>query len=142
MAIETNLNVAPYYDNFDSDANYHKILFRPGVALQNRELLDIQNLSQQQIERFANHVFKNGTIVEGVNFEFIPKYDFVKILDTQVGGIPAVPSDYVNLMAKNSSNVIAQIVNYKDGFESLDPETNYLYLRYINSGDTYELSSF
>ena len=85
MAIETNLNVAPYYDNFDSDANYHKILFRPGVALQNRELLDIQNLSQQQIERFANHVFKNGTIVEGVNFEFIPKYDFhVDIKDRKI----------------------------------------------------------
>lgn len=142
MAIETNLNVAPYYDNFDADKNYHKILFRPGVALQNRELLDIQNLSQQQVERFANHVFKNGTIVEGVNFEFIPKYDYVKILDTLVSGSPAVPSDYVNLMAKNSSNVIAQIVNYKSGFESLDPETNYLFLRYINSGNTFDKSSF
>jgi hypothetical protein len=142
MAIETNLNVAPYYDNFDEDKNFHKILFRPGVALQNRELLDLQNLSQQQIERFASHVFKNGTIVEGVNFEFNPKYDYVKILDTQVGGVPAAPAEYINLMAKNSSNVIAQIVNFKTGFESLDPDTNYLFLRYINSGNTFNISSF
>ena len=34
----TNLNVAPYYDDFDKEDNFHRVLFRPGFAIQGREL--------------------------------------------------------------------------------------------------------
>ena len=36
MAI--NFNTEPYYDDFDQDKNFHRILFRPGYAVQAREL--------------------------------------------------------------------------------------------------------
>ena len=42
MAQKTNLNAAPYYDDFDADKNYHRILFRPGYAVQARELTQLQ----------------------------------------------------------------------------------------------------
>ena len=56
---------SPYYDDFDENKNYHRILFRPGYAVQARELTQLQTVMQNQIERFGNHIFKNGSIVLG-----------------------------------------------------------------------------
>ena len=38
MPINTDLNVTPYYDDFDEDKKFHKVLFRPSVPIQAREL--------------------------------------------------------------------------------------------------------
>ena len=38
MSQITNLNVAPYYDDFDPTDNYHRVLFKPGYPVQAREL--------------------------------------------------------------------------------------------------------
>jgi len=142
MSIETNLNVAPYFDDYTDNSNYYKILFRPGVSVQARELTQIQDILQTQVERFGNHVFKSGTIVSGVNFQFYPAYSYVKLLDNQADGQPAIPTEYVNYYAKNTANVQAKIINAKQGLQSTDPDTNYLYLNYINSGDSALETSF
>ena len=36
MAQKTDLNVAPYYDDFDTTDNFNRVLFRPGFAVQAR----------------------------------------------------------------------------------------------------------
>ena len=59
----TNLNVAPYYDDFDKDDNFHRVLFRPGFAIQARELTTLQSILQNQVERFGRHMFKEGSMV-------------------------------------------------------------------------------
>ena len=142
MSIETNLNVTPFFNDYDKDKEYYKVLFRPGVSVQARELTQIQDILQNQVESFGNHVFKSGTIVSGVNFQFYPNYSYAKILDTQIDGQPTAVSSYMNLYAKNSSNLQAKIINYKAGYQSTDPEMNYLYFKYINSGDSGEEGSF
>ena len=38
MAQSTNLNVSPYFDDFNADDNYYKVLFKPGLPVQAREL--------------------------------------------------------------------------------------------------------
>ena len=38
MPQKTNLNVNPYYEDFDASKNFYKILFRPGYSIQGREL--------------------------------------------------------------------------------------------------------
>ena len=43
MSQKTNLNVSPYFDDFDKDKNFQNILFRPGYALQAREMSQIQS---------------------------------------------------------------------------------------------------
>ena len=53
MAQKTDLNVAPYYDDFDSTDNFHKVLFRPGFAVQARELTQLQSILQNQIEKIS-----------------------------------------------------------------------------------------
>ena len=36
MPQQTNLNVSPYFDDFDSANDYHKVLFKPGYPIQAR----------------------------------------------------------------------------------------------------------
>jgi hypothetical protein len=58
-----NLNTAPYYDDFDGDKNFHQVLFKPGYAVQARELTQLQSILQDQVAKFGNHIFKHGSIV-------------------------------------------------------------------------------
>jgi hypothetical protein len=138
MGIETDLNVAPYYDDANNaiQDNYHRILFRPAVAVQARELTQIQDILQNQIERFGDNIFLAGTIIKGCNFSFDANYYYTKILDLRpLDGQPANPSQYVGLLAREAtSNLYAVCVNYQDGFESQDPNLKTLYFKYINSG--------
>ena len=60
MSINTNFNVDPYYDDFDEDKKFLRVLFKPGYAVQARELTQAQTIVQKQIERFGNHIFKIG----------------------------------------------------------------------------------
>ena len=63
MPQNTDLNVAPYYDDFDKDDNFVRTLFRPGFAIQARELTQLQSTLQNQIEQGFSHMFKDGTVV-------------------------------------------------------------------------------
>jgi len=46
MSQTTNLNVAPYFDDFDPNNNYHRVLFKPGYPVQARELTGLQSINQ------------------------------------------------------------------------------------------------
>ena len=65
MPLNTNLNVSPYFDDFDPTKNYSRILFRPGTAVQARELTQLQTTLQDQIKKFGDHIFQTGSIVTG-----------------------------------------------------------------------------
>jgi hypothetical protein len=142
MPLETNFNTTPYWDDFNEDKDFYKILFKPGVALQTRELNQLQTILQKQVERFGDHVFKSGTIVSGVNFNYNPLLAYAKIKDLQEDGQPVNPQDYVGLFVKNSANLQAIVVNYASGFESKSPDLNTIFLQYTNSGNTFGLSAF
>lgn len=60
-----DFNVDPYYDDFDQTKNYHRILFRPGRAVQARELTQSQTILQDQITKFADNIFKQNSPVTG-----------------------------------------------------------------------------
>ena len=63
MAQNTNLNVTPYYDDFDKTKNFYRVLFRPGFPIQARELTQTQSIMQNQIENVGSHLFKDGAMV-------------------------------------------------------------------------------
>jgi len=63
MPQKTNLNVSPYYDDFDKDDNFYRVLFKPGHPVQARELTGLQSILQNQIESFGSHIFKEGSMV-------------------------------------------------------------------------------
>lgn len=63
MTLNTNFNQSPYFDDFNEDDNFYRILFRPGYSVQARELTQLQSILQNQVNKFGNHVFKNGSQV-------------------------------------------------------------------------------
>ena len=59
MTQKTNLNISPYFDDFDASKNFYKILFKPGVPVQARELTSLQSYLQNQLKSFGNNIFKD-----------------------------------------------------------------------------------
>ena len=60
-----NLNTSPYFDDFDGDKNYNRILFKPGVAVQARELTQLQTALSDQLSQLGSFTLKDGAIVSG-----------------------------------------------------------------------------
>ena len=85
MAQLTNLNVSPYYDDFDPNDNFNRVLFRPGFAVQARELTTLQSILQDQIEQQGKHIFKEGTVVIPGQASFSSYYTNIQ-LETTFGG--------------------------------------------------------
>ena len=63
MPQETNLNVSPYFDDYDVNSDFHKVLFKPGYPVQARELTTLQSILQNQVESFGDHIFVEGSKV-------------------------------------------------------------------------------
>lgn len=70
MSLTTNFNFNPYYDDYDENKKFLRVLFKPGYSVQARELTQIQTLLQKQIQRFGNHTFVNGSAVIGGQTHF------------------------------------------------------------------------
>ena len=137
MALElqsTVLNQAPFWDDYDEADNYHRVLFRPGVAVQARELTQLQTILQGQIERFGENIFKTGTVIKGCTQSFDSNYQYVKIFDNQVDGQPCNMDLYANTLVIGSANLRAYVVNTVTGLQTQDPNLNTLYLKYLNTG--------
>lgn len=78
-------NVKPYYDDFESNAkenNYVRLLFKPGYAVQARELTQIQSAIQNQIKALGDHIFKDGSPVIGGTISLDNKVTFLKLEET------------------------------------------------------------
>lgn len=135
MPIETDLNVAPYFDDFDEDKNYHRVLFRPATAVQARELTQLQTILQSQIERFGNWAFKNGDIVSGCAINDIPVLPYVRLDDFAANGSSF---DAANLqftrVVSNTTGLQATVIMANNGFADSYPNTNVIYVQYTNTG--------
>jgi hypothetical protein len=134
MSTKIDRSASPYFDDWQDSKNFHQVLFRPEYYVQTRELNQLQTILQKQIEKFGDNVFKNGTIVSGCNFNFFNKYAYVKLSDITTDNEIVTPSDYVGLYATNQFNVKAYIKNYRDGYQSTDPDLKTIYIDYISQG--------
>ena len=85
MAQNTNLNINPYYDDFDAAKQFYKVLFNPGRPVQARELTTLQTLLQNQVETFGSHIFKEGSMVIPGGITFDPEFYAVRLNFTNFG---------------------------------------------------------
>lgn len=76
---KTDLNTSPYYDDFDENKDFHRVLFRPGFSVQARELTQLQTILQKQVGRVGNHLFKDGTVVFPGQVGYTRKFYGIKI---------------------------------------------------------------
>ena len=136
MTLKTNFNSAPYYDDFDPSDNFHRVLFRPGYAIQARELSQLQSILQDQIEKHGSHVFKDGAIVVPGETQFNNAYQSVR-LNASFNGESIDPAQYYNsddpvLLTGETSGVTAQVIGYADAGDAATEPLLYLsYVKYL-----------
>jgi hypothetical protein len=100
-----NFNVDPYYDDFDETKNFHRILFKPGRAVQARELTQAQSILQNQITKFADHVFKQNSPVSGGQVTTNFNCYYIKLQSTFAGTTVDV-NEFNNLLVTNAAGTI------------------------------------
>lgn len=61
--MKTNLNQNPYYDDYNELKNFYKILFNPGLSVQARELTQMQSILNNQIAKFGDSIYQQGSVV-------------------------------------------------------------------------------
>lgn len=82
MAEKIDLNISPYYDDFDEDKKFHKVLFRAGRPIQARELTQTQSILQNQVERLGSFMFKEGSLVQGAQTDIDLDVYYIKVKST------------------------------------------------------------
>lgn len=132
--LDTNLNISPYFDDYDNTKQYYKILFKPRTAVQTRELNQLQSILQDQISSFGQNIFKEGSVIKGCSFTFDNKYSYVKLNDNYANGTALTVSDLNGYEVQNPFGLRAKIVNYTIGLYSQDPDLNTIYIKYLNTG--------
>lgn len=135
MGLNTDFSQSPYFDDFDETKNFHKVLFKPAVAVQARELTQLQTILQNQIERFGDNIVTEGTIIQGGNFIEEKKLAYAKILDiaknTSGAEVATDVNQYIGMKAIGQQTGVEAIIIFTEyGLESDGTNLNTIYLKY------------
>jgi hypothetical protein len=144
MPQQTNLNVNPYYDDFDPAKDYYRVLFKPGFPIQARELTTLQSILQNQLESFGSHIFKEGSIVVPGNVTYDDQYYAVEINSTHLGtDVSVYINNFVGKRIVGQESGVSAQVQYVLSQTGSERNNVTLYVKYIDSGNTNNaLSSF
>ena len=144
MPQKTNLNINPYYDDFDKDSNFYRVLFKPGYPIQARELTTLQSILQNQIESFGSHIFKEGSMVIPGGVTFDSNYNSVRLNADHLGIDVNIYAN--NLVGKKlrgqTSGVVATVDKWLDVSESEGITNLTLFVRYLDANDAGEVVPF
>lgn len=137
MPIQKNLNVAPYYDDFDPNKNFYKVLYKPGHPVQARELTTQQTITADQIEQLASRFLKEGDNIIPGEVTYLSPQSYVR-LSSFTQGVSA--QDFVGYnLTGVTSGVVAEVVFAVEATEDDDAT---LYVSYSGSGGDGATSTF
>lgn len=137
MAID--LNVTPYYNDFSAAKKFNRVVFKPGVAVQARELTQLQDYVLNTIKEFGDFVFKDGATVRGgAGYPVVS--DYIKVNDLDASSV-AVSNDslanYVgDTLTGGTTGITAIIKGVKTGLDTDAVEKKTLYLNYQKGNET------
>lgn len=142
MPQSTNFNTPPYFENYNPEDNFHKVLFKPGVPLQARELTTLQSILQNQIEKFGSSIYKEGAMVIPGQIGF-DLYNYSVLIEDEYFGLPSSQLvDFIvgKTISGQTSGVTAKVVNAITAEQS---EKGYatLFIKYINAGSIDETTN-
>ena len=138
MPQNTNLNVNPYFDDFDANKKFNKVLFKPGTPVQARELTTLQSILQDQIEKFGQHMFKEGSVVIPGSVAYDDSYYAVKIESTFFGvPVESYFDQLVGLEIKGKASGVTAVVKsvLKASKSTQNCTTIYVKYRASNAND-------
>jgi len=101
-----NFNVGPYYDDFDPTKNFHRILFKPGAAVQARELTQSQTILQNQVSSFASAIFSQNTPVAGGQVTTNLNCYYLKLNPIAPSGATITAASFANQIIQDTSGVV------------------------------------
>ena len=138
MPQQTNLNVAPYFDDYNPSDDYYRVLFKPGYPVQARELTALQSILQNQIEKFGQHFFKEGAKVIPGNIGYNRIYYGIQI-NNNYQGIPvtAYADQLVGTKITGERSGVTAVVDKVLFPEDSERNQLTLYVNYLtsNTGD-------
>ena len=122
-----NLNQFPYFDDYNEKDKYYQILFKPGKAVQARELTQLQTILQKQIERLGSHLFKDGSQVipaTTTGVVYSAGNGFLKLSADQAiltHTNQAIETNWIGKTIQNQVGVQAKVIGYrpKDGLDEV-----------------------
>ena len=137
-----NFNIDPYFDDFDETKNYHRILFRPGFAVQSRELTQLQTSLQAQIDKLGQYAFKDGDRVLNGKLSLNVDFHYIKLQAQHSGSaISGYVSEFKGTtITGQTSGITAEVIDVVAATVGGDPDT--LYVKYTNSGTDEETQTF
>lgn len=132
-----NFNVEPYNDDYIEGKKFYKILFKPGYAVQARELTQIQTIVQKQVERLGDGVFKNGSMVVPGQVNFDNTLKHVKLQSTFGSATQVNVSGYIDtfvgkVIVGETTGVRARVLQVA---KATSTEPTMLFIKYISSND-------
>lgn len=141
--VKTNFNVSPYFDDWVKEKGFQRVLFKPSVAVQARELTQMQTIISDQIAQLADFNLKEGSIIKGgeivINTSFVngtaerieiplssPLYEKIKtyIDNPAVGKTPFINNKLIyeerNVNNVTVKKIVFRIVDLIEPTTSLD----------------------
>ena len=137
-----NFNIEPFFDDYSENKKFYRILFRPGYAVQARELTQLQTILQQQIKRHGDHMFKNGAMIIPGQISYDSNTAYVKVGAIISGSSVSTFSVLSNVNGKiyrgQTSNVEALVLT-STPLEVINntTEANTLFVKYIRGTGTF-----
>lgn len=134
MAI--NLSIAPYFDDFDENKHYHKIVFKPGNSVQLRELTQSQTIIQDQIRKLGKFILSEGSRVSGA--KIFLDHSTVAVKTEYTTDLIEDFENYLNLYVTGSvSKIVGKItkLNTTNGTIFVKPVSTSLY-KTFEDGET------
>ena len=133
-----NLNASPYYDDFSDDKRFHRVLFKPGVAVQARELTQLQSVLQDQFDKGFGFLLQEGAVVTGCA-ESLEVVEWIKVNDTDASAADVgTLSNFVGQeIIGGTSGLKAKIIAVESGTIAAAPNLKTLYLKYTNTKTGY-----
>ncbi len=127
-----DLKNSPYWDDYDVEKKFYRILYRPGLAVQARELTQVQTLLQEQLNRVGSHLFKEGAMVVPGHITFDRRFTWVKVqsnsftdteaaiqnnfLNKKISGVSSLlEGQVIHYIPKDTSNIVYFFVKYQKG---------------------------
>ena len=137
MPQNTNLNISPYFDDFDKDKNFYRVLFRPGFPIQARELTTMQSILQNQIEAMGQHLFKEGAMVIPGQVGYDLNVDCILIQQAFLGvDVETYRTQLEGKIIEGLTTGIKAKVLYTIPATQSDRGYITFYVKYVESGDT------
>lgn len=128
----TTFDNSPFFDDYDINKNFYRVLFRPGYSVQTRELNQLQSILAQQISHVSDFAIADKTAVVGGNLNFNKNVDYIE-LDTRTSLSYPILSYNDTVKFNTTDGIKGKLIL---AINNTDTNTIRLYLRYETSSIT------